>query len=82
MWLETRELTIQRCEQLVALLNDPNIPDGVPLSLPPSEEVTHLELAYQKAGQKRLPIIENKRRNNLDDIHLLPSSDSTGTWIL
>lgn len=52
------------------------------LSLPPSEEVTHLELAYQKAGQKRLPIIENKRRNNLDDIHLLPSSDSTGTWIL
>lgn len=82
MWLETRELTIQRCEQLVALLNDPNIPDGVPLSLPPSEEVTHLELAYQKAGQKRLPIIENKRLNNLDDIHLLPSSDSTGTWIL
>lgn len=82
VWLEARELTIQRCEQLVALLNDPNIPDGVPLSLPPSEEVTHLELAYQKAGQKRLPIIENKQRNNLDDKHLLLSSDSTGTWIL
>ena len=61
-WLKMREITIQRCEQILTLLNDPNIPDGTPLHLPASEEVTHLDLSYQKVGRKRLPSIENQQR--------------------
>ena len=67
VWLETRELTIKRCEQMIALLDDPNIPDDTPLSLPPSEDVTHLDLAYQKAGRKRIPTIENTQRKKLEE---------------
>ena len=62
-----RELTIKRCEQMITLLDDPNIPDGTPLSIPPSEDVTHLDLAYQKAGRKRIPTIENTQRKKLEE---------------
>lgn len=67
VWLEIRELTIKRCEQMITLLDDPNIPDGTPLSIPPSEDVTHLDLAYQKAGRKRIPTIENTQRKKLEE---------------
>lgn len=66
VWLEVRELTIKRCEQMITLLNDPNILDGTPLSLPPSEDVTHLDLAYKKAGRKRIPVIENTQREKVN----------------
>ena len=82
MWLETRELTIQRCEQLVALLNDPNIENGTPLSLPATEERSHLDLAYQKAGRKRLPVIETQQRNSLARKQGLLDSSLTDSWIL
>lgn len=82
VWLETRELTIKRCEQMIALLDDPNIPDGTPLSLPPSEDVTHLDLAYQKAGRKRIPVIENTQRKKIEDEpHLLSPSLQMDLWI-
>lgn len=82
VWLETRELTIKRCEQMIALLDDPNIPDGTPLSLPPSEDVTHLDLAYQKAGRKRIPVIENTQRKKIEDEpHLLNSVLLMDSWI-
>lgn len=82
VWLETRELTIQRCEQMVALLNDPNIEDGTPLSLPATEERSHLDLAYQKAGRKRLSVIENQQRNSLARKQGLLDSSLTDSWIL
>ena len=72
LWLETRKLTIKRCEQMIALLNDPNIPDGTPLRVPPSEDATHLDLAYQKAGFKRIPVIENLQRKNTEKIGIKP----------
>lgn len=82
VWLEMRELTIKRCEQMIALLDDPNIPDGTPLSLPSSEDVTHLDLAYQKAGRKRIPVIENTQRKKIEDeAHSLNSVLLMDSWI-
>ena len=82
VWLHIRELTIKRCEQMIALLDDPNIPDGTPLSLPPSEDVTHLDLAYQKAGRKRIPVIENTQRKKIEDEpHLLSPALQMDLWI-
>ena len=82
VWLETRELTIKRCEKMIALLHDPNIPDGTPLSIPPSEDVTHLDLAYQKAGRKRIPVIENTQRKKIEDEpHLLSPALQMDLWI-
>ena len=80
VWLEMRELTIKRCEQMIALLDDPNIPDGTPLSLPSSEDVTHLDLAYQKAGRKRIPTIENTQRKKLKEQPILHGSLSLDLW--
>lgn len=80
VWLETRELTIKRCEQMIALLDDPNIPYGTPLSLPPSEDVTHLNLAYQKAGRKRIPVIENTQRKQIEKQRVLNDSLSLDLW--
>lgn len=80
VWLETRELTIKRCEKMIALLHDPNIPDGTPLSIPPSEDVTHLDLAYQKAGRKRIPTIENTQRKKLKEQPVLHDSLSLDLW--
>lgn len=82
VWLEMRELTIKRCEQMIALLDDPNIPDGTPLCLPSSEDVTHLDLAYQKAGRKRIPVIENTQRKKLEnEAHSLNSVLLMDSWI-
>lgn len=80
-WLETRELTIQRCEQMLALLNDPYIEDGTPLSLPSFDEINHLDLAYQKAGRKRIPLIENTQRKKVEENLLELDSIMTDLWI-
>ncbi|HGW4399987.1 TPA: integrase [Acinetobacter nosocomialis] len=80
VWLEMRELTIKRCEQMIALLNDPNIPDGTPLSLPSSEDIPHLDLAYQKAGRKRIPTIENTQRKQIEKQQVLHESLLMDLW--
>lgn len=80
-WLEMRELTIKRCEQMLALLEDPNIIDGTPLSLPHTENITHLDLAYQKAGGKRIPVIENTQRKKINGQQQLSLDDLlTDLW--
>ena len=81
VWLETRELTIQRCEQMLALLNDPHIEDGTPLSLPFSEAVSHLDLAYQKVGRKRIPLIENTQRKISKDKFIETDSIIADLWV-
>ncbi|WPP55155.1 integrase [Acinetobacter pittii] len=80
VWLEMRELTIKRCEKMIALLDDPSIPYGTPLSLPPSEDVTHLDLAYQKAGRKRIPVIENTQRRQIEKQQVLHDSLLLDLW--
>lgn len=81
VWFETRELTIKRCEQMLALLNDPNIDDGTPLSLPATEEISHLDLAYQKAGRKKIPVIENLQREKAEEIASKTDHMITNLWI-
>lgn len=67
---------------MITLMDDPNIPDGTPLSLPLSEDVTHLDLAYQKAGRKRIPVIENTQRKKIEDEpHLLSPALQMDLWI-
>ena len=66
---------------MIALLNDPNVSDGTPLSLPPSEDVTHLDLAYQKAGLKRIPVIENLQRQNTEKIGIKSDTILADLWI-
>ena len=66
---------------MLALLNDPHIKDGTPLSLPSSEAVNHLDLAYQKAGRKRIPLIENTQRKLLKDELIETDSIIADLWI-
>ena len=81
-WLELRELTILRCEQMLALFNDPNIADGTPLRIPIVEDVTPLQLAYIKAGRKRLPVIKNTQYNKKEKDKISANSYlNASTWI-
>ena len=59
---ERRKLTTERCEQLIAMLEDPDIEDGSLIRLLNVEDVTQLDRAMDANGKKRLPKIENFQR--------------------
>lgn len=59
---ERRKLTTERCEQLLAMMEDPNIEDGSLIRLLNVEDVTQLDRAMDINGKKRLPKIENFQR--------------------
>ncbi|EJG1563314.1 integrase [Vibrio parahaemolyticus] len=59
---ERRKLTTERCEQLLAMMEDPNIEDGSLIKLLNVEDVTLLDRAMDANGKKRLPKIENFQR--------------------
>ncbi|CCN80962.1 conserved hypothetical protein [Vibrio nigripulchritudo SFn27] len=59
---DRRKLTTERCEQLLAMMEDPNIEDGSLIKLLNVEDVTQLDRAMDAHGKKRLPKIENFRR--------------------
>ncbi|HIF9509480.1 integrase [Photobacterium damselae subsp. damselae] len=59
---ERRKLTTERCEQLLAMMEDPNIEDGSLIKLVNLEDVTQLDRAMDANGKKRLPKIENFQR--------------------
>ncbi|UKA29477.1 integrase [Photobacterium damselae] len=59
---ERRKLTTERCEQLLAMMEDPNIEDGSLIKLLNLEDVTQLDRAMDANGKKRLPKIENFQR--------------------
>lgn len=42
--------------------------------------MTHLDLAYQKAGCKRIPTIENTQRKKLEEQSVLHDSLSLDLW--
>ncbi|MFW2084077.1 integrase [Acinetobacter baumannii] len=58
-WLKIRETTIKRCEDLILILENSDVPDGTRVSLPVSEGIDHLDHSFQKNGQKKLPLFEN-----------------------
>ncbi|WP_430469053.1 integrase [Vibrio alginolyticus] len=59
---ERRKMTTERCEQLLTMMEDPNIEDGSLIRLLNVEDVTQLDRAMDANGKKRLPKIENYRR--------------------
>ncbi|HIF9375938.1 TPA: integrase [Photobacterium damselae] len=59
---ERRKLTTERCEQLLAMMEDPSIEDGSLIRLRSVEDVTQLDRAMDANGKKRLPKIENFQR--------------------
>ncbi|GAK83409.1 hypothetical protein JCM19238_959 [Vibrio ponticus] len=59
---ERRKLTTKRCEQLLAMMEDPSIEDGSLIRLLNVEDVTQLDRAMDANGKKRLPKIENFQR--------------------
>ncbi|WP_394244753.1 integrase [Vibrio astriarenae] len=59
---ERRKLTTERCEQLLAMMEDPSIEDGSLIRLLNVEDVTQLDRAMDANGKKRLPKIENFQR--------------------
>ncbi|WP_425653604.1 integrase [Vibrio campbellii] len=59
---ERRKLTIERFEQLLAMMEDPNIEDGSLIRLLNVEDVTPLDRAMDVNGKKRLPKIDNFQR--------------------
>ncbi|MCF4171937.1 integrase [Vibrio sp. McD22-P3] len=59
---ERRKMTTERCEQLLTMMEDPNIEDGSLIRLLNVEDVTQLDRAMDANGKKRLPNIENYQR--------------------
>ncbi|MDR9826436.1 integrase [Vibrio sp. FNV 38] len=59
---ERRKRTTERCEQLLTMMEDPNIEDGSLIKLLNVEDVTQLDRAMDANGKKRLPKIENFQR--------------------
>lgn len=58
---QKRLTTVRRCEELIGILSDENIPDGsvVKLSI---ESVSHLDHAMDKNHKKRLPKLERHKK--------------------
>ena len=61
-WYQRRKLTTERCEQLLEMMEDPNIEDGALIKLANVEDVTQLDRALEANGKKRLPEIVNFKR--------------------
>lgn len=59
---ERRKLTTERCEQLLAMMEDPSIEDGSLVRLLNVEDITQLDRALDANGKKRLPKITNFQR--------------------
>ena len=61
-WFERRKLTTERYGELIAMMDDPSIPDGSLIKLASVEPVSLLDRAMDANGKKRLPKIENFQR--------------------
>ncbi|MGR5219877.1 integrase [Vibrio parahaemolyticus] len=59
---ERRKLTKERCERLLAMMEDPSIEKGSLIRLLNVEDVSQLDRAMDANGKKRLPKIENFQR--------------------
>lgn len=61
-WYQRRKLTTDRCQELLEMMEDPNIEDGSLIKLSNVEDVTQLDRAMDVNGKKRLPDIINFKR--------------------
>ncbi len=58
---QKRLITIQRCEELLGILSDENVPDGSTVKLSIAS-VSHLDLVMDKNHKKRLPKVEKHKK--------------------
>jgi len=58
---QKRLITIQRCEELIGILSDENVPDGSAVKLSIAS-VSHLDQVMDKNHKKRLPKIEKHKK--------------------
>jgi len=61
-WLQRRLQTVERCAQLLEMMENPEIEDGALIKLSNIEDVTLLDRALEANGRKRLPEIKNHKR--------------------
>ena len=61
-WHQRRQLTTERCEQLLRMMDDPSIEEGALIKLSNVEDVTQLDRALAANGRKCLPDIINFKR--------------------
>lgn len=61
-WLQRRQLTIMRCEELIKWLKSPDVKGGDRIKLAEVDDISHLDRALEANGKKRLPKIENFQR--------------------
>ncbi|AZG34587.1 integrase [Shewanella psychromarinicola] len=76
-WYQRRKLTTERCEQLLALMEDPSIETGALVKLSNIEEVTQLDRALEANNKKRLPEIINFKRIQSVSVNELIGNTST-----
>jgi hypothetical protein len=78
-WYQRRKLTTERCEQLLDMMEDPNIEDGALIKISNIEEVTQLDRALEANGKKRLPEIVNFKRIQAVTVDTLITKKSNGS---
>ncbi|MGR5128822.1 integrase [Photobacterium swingsii] len=61
-WYERRSLTVERCEELITMMENPEIKNGSLIKLADVEDVSLLDRAMDANGKKRLPEIVNYKR--------------------
>ncbi|MCG9738298.1 hypothetical protein L1D32_09040 [Shewanella insulae] len=76
-WLERRQITVERCRELLNMMEDPKIKDGALIKLSSVEDVSLLDRAMDANGKKRLPeIINYKRVKRVSVSNLVNSKDA------
>lgn len=72
-WFKRREVTVDRCKQLLTLMDNTDIEDGALIRLADVEGVSALDRALDANNKKRLPKITNYKR-----VHHLPIAEFLG----
>lgn len=68
-----RLVTIRRCEELIRVLSDENVPDGSLIKLSIASE-SHLDLVMDKNHKKRLPKMEKHQQERVVTLTKTPKS--------
>jgi hypothetical protein len=72
-WYSRRKQTVEHCDQLLSMLEDPSIEDGALIRLD-IKDVSQLDRAMEANGKKRLPDIINFKRIQNTTVNSLISS--------
>lgn len=77
-WFERRQKTVERCRELIKMMDDPSIEDGALIKLSSVDDVSLLDRAMDANGKKRLPEIKNYKRLQKVSVSKLLEPKNTG----